>query len=151
MAYDNTKFHEAFDQWLNENVEVGFGEHYAGDLLDDFDEFIEDSKVMKRNPGRVVFGKRLGEKGFERRKVAGLTYWSGLKLKKNRITQPKRYQKSIEQAKKEQERRERMILHQEFENTTIAREERLAEFHRELEEEEARLRALEDEPIESEG
>jgi len=151
MAYDNTKFHAAFDQWLTENVEVGFGEHYAGDLLDDFDEFCEESNMMKRTPGRVVFGKRLGEKGFERRKVAGLTYWSGLKLKKNRLTQPKRYQKSIEQAKKEQARREAIALHADFHKTPIAREERLAEFHRELEEEERRLRALEDEPIESEG
>lgn len=149
MAYDNTKFHEAFDQWLTENVEVGFGEHYAGDLLDDFNEFIEDSKVMKRSPGRVVFGRRLGAKGFDKRKVAGLTYWSGLKLKKPRTTLPKRYEKSIEQAKKEQARREALILQDKFEQTDEAREERLREFHRELEEEERRLRALEDEPIET--
>lgn len=149
MSYDNTKFYAAFDQWLDENVEVGFGEHYAGDLLADFKEFCEDAKLMKRSPGRVVFGKRLGERGFDRRKVAGLTYWSGLKLKKARITQPKRYEKSIEQAKKEQARREAMILNDEFSKTPVAREERLREFHQELEEEERRLRALEDEPIES--
>jgi hypothetical protein len=150
VAYDNTKFNIAFEQWLKENVDVGFGEHYAGDLLDDFDEFIEDSKLMKRSPGRVVFGRKLGEQGFDKRKIAGLTYWSGLKLKKARITMPKRYEKSVEQAKKEQARREALILQDEFEQTPVAREERLRQFHRELEEEEQRLRALEDEPIQSE-
>ena len=35
MTYDNTKFEAAFTAWLDANVDIGFGEHYAGDLLDD--------------------------------------------------------------------------------------------------------------------
>ena len=86
MVYDNTKFYAAYDAWLEQNVEQGFGEHYSGDLLDDFCEFCRETKMMKRSPGRVVFGQKLRESGFERRKLLGLTLWSGLELKKQRIS-----------------------------------------------------------------
>ena len=92
MVYDNTKFYAAFDAWLDQNVEQGFGEHYAGELLDDFCQFCKETKMMKRSPGRVLFGKRLAEKGFEKRKVLGLTHWSGLMLVNERVAvRPKRY------------------------------------------------------------
>jgi len=146
--YDNTKFYAAFDQWLVQNVTVGFGEHYAGELLEDFNEFVEETQLMKRTPGRVVFGRRMKERGFESRKSGGLTYWSGLKLNKPRIVQPKRYAKTLEQTKKEIERREAIIEKRMYEKSPVARDEQLLDFRLELEEEERKLRALEDEPIE---
>ena len=149
MSYDNTKFHAAFDEWLNQNVDIGFGEHYAGDLLEDFREFLRETKMMKTDPGRVVFGRRLGEKGlFDKRKKAGLTYWTGLTLRKPRKMVPMRYAKTVE--REEQERLDRKIIadREKMIKSPEARVERLRDFHKELEEEERKLRELEDEPIE---
>jgi hypothetical protein len=89
MVYDNTKFNAAFDQWLSSDcVTRGKGEHYAAELLADFNEFAQGNGLMKRSPGRVVFGRRLGQEGFEKRKLAGLTYWMGLKLTTEREVNP---------------------------------------------------------------
>ena len=148
--YDNTKFHAAFDEWLKQNVEIGFGEHYAGDLLEDFREFLMETKMMKTDPGRVVFGRRLGEKGlFEKRKKAGLTYWTGLTLRKPRKTVPQRYAKTVQV--EEQERLDRKIIkdREALRKSPEARVERLRDFHKELEEEERKLRRLEDEELEN--
>jgi hypothetical protein len=144
MSYDNTKFHAAFDAWIAQNVELGFGEHYAGELLEDFEEFLYETKMMKRGPGRVVFGKRLGEKGFDKRKYLGLTYWSGLKLLKKRVVQPRRYQKTIDDANQEALDRDMMERHSGLNESPEDRKKSLDKFHKDLEEEEKRHQELED-------
>jgi hypothetical protein len=133
--YDNTKFEAAFAAWLEANVEVGYGEHYAGDLLDDFDRFLAETKMLKRNPGRVVFGRQLSTLDLEKRKRYGLTYWSGLTLKtppKKDALAPKRYARTQEA----QERRFREIEAKrkeiEFDNSPEAEQARLAAFKAEL-------------------
>lgn len=143
--YDNAKFYAAFDEWLSQNVEIGFGEHYAGELLADFQAFLSDTKMMKAHPGRVVFGRRLGEHGgFERRKKAGLTYWTGLTLKNPRKTMPTRYKSTI--AREETERLDRKVIQDQeaMRKSPESRRERLKDFHKELREEEIKLRGLED-------
>lgn len=144
MVYDNTKFHAAFDAWLDQNVEVGFGEHYGGDLLDDFCEFCRESGMMKRSPGRVVFGRRLREKGFDRRKSLGLTHWSGLALLKPRLTKPKRYKKTVDDEAEAIQERERIRLRDDFKKTPEGRKEFLDHFRDDMAEEERRLKELED-------
>lgn len=133
MSYDNDKFHAAFDAWLEENVELGYGEHYAGELLEDFCSFLDSSKMMKRSPGRVVFGKRLKEKGFERRKSQGRTYWSGLKLKTPRTVAPTRYRTSIVEEAKEAALREFMELQERSQNSQTDRKKWLEHFRKEIE------------------
>jgi len=144
MSYDNTKFHAAFDAWIDQNVELGFGEHYAGELLEDFKEFLDETKMMKRSPGRVVFGKRLADKDFDKRKYLGLTYWSGLKLLKKRVTQPKRYQKTIDEASQEALDRDMMKREADMKGSPEGRKESLDKFHQDLEDEEKRHQELED-------
>lgn len=95
--YDNTKFEIAIKNWLKACCKKGFGEEYAGDLLDSFIKYCKRSKDMKRSPGRVVFGKELARLGFDRRKLAGLTYWSGLALRKApKKTAVRRYKKTTD-------------------------------------------------------
>jgi hypothetical protein len=144
MSYDNTKFHAAFDAWLDQNTDVGFGEHYAGDLLDDFCSFLAETKMMKRSPGRVVFGRRLAEMGFDRRKSLGLTYWSGLSLKKPRSTTPKRYKKTVTAETREASERESIKLEKAKATSPLARKQYLDKFRADLDAEEERVRALED-------
>ena len=144
MVYDNTKFYAAFDEWLAQNVDVGFGEHYAGELLEDFCEFCRETGMMKRSPGRVVFGQHLAEKGFERRKLRGLTYWSGLALKTPRGVMPVRYASTLEAAREEVQEQEKIRLREQARKSPEERRKMLADFRRELDEEERRLRALED-------
>ena len=144
MSYDNTKFHAAFDAWLDQNVELGFGEHYAGELLEDFKEFLDETKMMKRSPGRVAFGKRLGDKDFDKRKYLGLTYWSGLKLLKKRVTQPNRYQKTIDEASQEALDRDLMQREAGLKASPEGRKNALDKFHEDLDEEEKRHQELED-------
>ena len=148
MTYDNTKFEAAFTAWLDANVDIGFGEHYAGDLLDDFCEFLAESGMMKRSPGRVIFGKQLRlHGGFERRKALGLTYWSGLTLKKPRPTRPKRYGKTVVEEAEEARERE------EIENSRLAdrspegREAMLAKFHADMAEEDRKREELNNESM----
>jgi hypothetical protein len=144
MVYDNTKFYAAFDAWMDQNVEVGYGDHYVGDLLADFCEFCEETKMMKRSPGRVVFGQRLNESGFDRRKKLGLTHWYGLKLLKARITAPKRYQKVIDAETAEAEAREKRKRHVASKTSPEARKLQLDKFRAELLEEEERQKGLEE-------
>lgn len=93
--YDNSKFEIAIKNWLKTCCKKGFGEEYAGDLLDSFIAHCKATKDMKRSPGRVVFGKELARLGFDRRKLAGLTYWSGLALRKApKKTAVRRYKKT---------------------------------------------------------
>lgn len=143
MSYDNTKFYRAFDAWLASNVEQGFGEEYAGALLADFDDYLAETGLLKRSPGRVVFGRKLADAGFERRKVMGLTHWSGLTLKKPRNVQPTRYTKTIKRDKEIEVEREAIRREKMKAETPEARSKRLAAFHKELEEEEKKLLELE--------
>lgn len=144
MVYDNTKFYAAFDAWLEQNVEVGFGEHYAGELLEDFCEFCRETKMMKRSPGRVLFGKRLAEKKFEKRKSLGLTYWSGLALRHPRKVKPLRYQKTVQAS--EEANKDRVLAERQdnLKKSPEGRKTALDGFYKEMEEEERRLRDSED-------
>lgn len=146
MAYDNTKFDLAFDKWLEQNVSTGFGEHYAGELLEDFEEFLRETRMLKRSPGRVVFGRRLAHKGFEKRKKNGLTYWSGLELKHPRQVDPLRFaQASTKERMKEAAfEREMVRRREELARSPDARAAELERFQSELDEEERRHRELED-------
>ena len=137
--YDNTKFEAAFIAWMAESVEIGFGEHYAGDLLDDFDRFCAENGLLKRSPGRVAFGKMLRLQGvFERRKRLGLTYWSGLKLlrpPKKDALEPKRY--ALTRAAQDELDRKRMEIkaQEEYETSGESEAARLAAFKAETERE----------------
>lgn len=136
--YDNTKFEAAFAAWLEANVEVGFGEHYAGDLLDDFEAFLAETKMLKRGPGRVVFGKELAKHDFENRKRYGLTYWSGLTLKnppKKDALAPKRYARTREAQERRFQEIEAKRKEIEFDNSPEAQKARLAAFKAELKKE----------------
>jgi hypothetical protein len=136
--YDNTKFKQAFEAWLSENVMLGFGEHYAGDLLDDFEKFLRKTHMMKRNPGRVVFGQQLAKHGFDKRKRMGLTYWSGLELKElpeKDALAPKRYARTKAADAERFAEQQRLKREAEFEASEEAQAARLAAFKRELEEE----------------
>lgn len=142
--YDNTKLDAAFAEWLKQNVTLGFGEHYAGDLLADFNDFIHETGMMKRSPGRVVFGRKLKEHGdLERFKRGGLTYWAGLSLKRPRVTKPVRYAPTIQREKRDELERKLIRDQEALRRSPKARAERLRDFHRELEEEDAKLRSLE--------
>lgn len=133
--YDNTKFEAAFKAWLESNVTLGFGEHYAGDLLNDFEDFLRKTKMLKRSPGRVVFGKELAKLDLDKRKRYGLTYWSGLELKnppKKDALEPRRYartQAAQEERWLEQERLRKLA---EFDDSPEAEQARRAAFKREL-------------------
>ena len=145
MVYDNTKLDLAFRAWMEQNVELGFGEIYSGDLLDDFCEFLDETKMLKRSPGRVVFGKYLDALGvLEKRKKVGLTYWSGLKLKKPRTMKPKRYQRTIDAEQLEDQKRRILQLEKQMSTSPEARKERLEIFQDELASEtEEQIRSIE--------
>ena len=81
MAYDNTKLELAVDRWLTAECIEGFGETYSGTLLTSFEDFCFESGALKRSPGRVAFGSALKRRGFETRKMGGLTFWAGITLK----------------------------------------------------------------------
>lgn len=81
MAYDNTKLKAAIKKWIAKHCTETFGETYSGDLLESFNQFCDKTGAMKRSPGRVVFGRMLAERGYEKRKLCGLTYWSGIIIK----------------------------------------------------------------------
>jgi hypothetical protein len=139
--YDNTKLDAAFAGWLRDNVKIGFGEHYSGDLLDDFESYLEANKLMKRGPGRVVFGKYLKNHGeFESRKRLGLTYWAGLKLlapPKKDALEPRRYARTKAYEDERAEEVARLKAKAEFEASDEAYEGRLSGFKAELESETA--------------
>ena len=138
--YDNTKMILAFEAWLDENVEIGYGEQYAGDLLDDFDDFLRKTKMLKRNPGRVAFGKLMNDKGFDKRKRMGLTYYFGLELKnkpEGDALAPKRYSRTLDAMEEQHKKRQQIKREAEFEESDEARKARIAAFKRELQEETA--------------
>jgi len=96
--YDNTKLENAVANWLELCCDEAFGESYAGALFDSFNAYLAESGDLKRTPGRVVFGRELARRGFEKRKRAGLTYWAGLLLKAPPAdTAPRHYSKTAEQ------------------------------------------------------
>ncbi|MCZ6501861.1 MAG: hypothetical protein O6945_05015 [Gammaproteobacteria bacterium] len=138
MTYDDTKLNAAFAAWLDQNVEQGFGDHYAGDLLDDFEEFLAETKMMRRHPGRVIFGRKLGEAGFGKRKYLGLTYYYGLTLKKTRLSKPKRYQKTVDADAQEVTDHEEIQRKKDHEKSPEGRKDRLREFHKNLADEDAK-------------
>ena len=108
MRYDNTKLRLAMKAWLQARCIEGFGEVYGGDLLDDFVDFLDETHMLRASPGRVVFGRELALLDFEKRKVAGLTFWAGLRLKNQpweQASSPQHYAKSL--AKKHREAREK--------------------------------------------
>jgi hypothetical protein len=135
--YDNTKLEAAFAEWLKNNVTVGFGEHYSGDLLADFDNFLRTSKMMKRSPGRVAFGKLLNSDGrFETRKRYGLTHWSGLELNtlpKADALEPRRYKRTKEAEDDRHLKVSKIREEAEFQESPKAEAARLAHFKAELE------------------
>lgn len=139
--YDNAKLEAAFQAWLDKNVEVGFGEHYAGDLLDDFDDFLRDTGRLKRSPGRVAFGRLLRLDGrFDTRKRMGLTYWSGLTLKNppaKDALEPRRYRRTKDYEDEVAERARQIKAEADFEESPDAEEARLSAFKAELETETA--------------
>lgn len=143
MVYDNTKFYAAFDKWLEHNVEVGFGEHYAGELLEDFCEYCRETGMLKRSPGRVVFGQRMREKGFERRKVGGRAYWCGLSLKNPREVEPIHYAPTVQKFQDAALEQRLAAREEALQKSPDARQEALRDFQKELEEEERRLMELE--------
>ena len=136
MPYDNTKFIAAFNAWLKSNVTVGYGEHYVGDLLDDFESFLRKTKMLKRSPGRVAFGVQMKAHGdFESRKRLGLTYWSGLELNDPPATDalaPRRYARTVEAQNERAEKRHQLKQAADFEESPEAEEARVAAFKREL-------------------
>ncbi len=106
MAYDNTKLNIAIDKWLKKNCAMQMGETYAGTLLDDFEEFCANKQLLKRSPGRVVFGKMLAERKLEKRRKNGLIFWSGIVLKKDRQTIPRLHTATIHRMEEQQIRRD---------------------------------------------
>jgi hypothetical protein len=138
MVYDNTKFEAAFDAWLDANVKVGFGEHYAGDLLNDFEQFLEETYMLKRSPGRVVFGHELARRKFESRKRMGLTYWSGLTLlmpPERDALEAKRYSRTKQAEIEEHQKRLDHQAAKDYEQSKEAEDDRLALFKAETESE----------------
>jgi hypothetical protein len=135
--YDNTKLEAAFAAWLEKNVTLGYGEHYAGDLLTDFESFLRETKMLKRSPGRVAFGKLLTKQGtFETRKRLGLTYWSGLELKnppEGDALEPRRYRRTKEYQDEQAEKTRRIKEEAEFVESPEAEQARLSAFKAELE------------------
>jgi len=133
--YDNTKFNEAFKAWLAANVIEGYGEHYSGDLLIDFEDFLRETKMLKRSPGRVVFGKALDAHGFDKRKRLGLTYYSGLELKnppEQDALEPKRYRRTVAAQEKAFEEQQQLKKEAEFDESEEAKKARIAAFRHEL-------------------
>jgi hypothetical protein len=147
MVYDNTIFNAAFKAWIKANVDIGFGQEYAGDLLDDFCEYVAEMGMMKASPGRVVFGRALAGAGLEKRKSLGLTNWIGLKLKKPRITRPKRYSKTLVEEATEAREREEIQTEIKRRKSPEGQQEALAEFHQKMAEEDAAREALENENV----
>jgi len=135
--YDDTKLKVAFDEWMKHRIKVGFGECYAGDLLDDFSEFLEVTGMLKSSPGRVVFGKYLvGTGKFERKKKLGLTYYIGLRLinpPERDALKPKRYARSWEVEYEAELQRQEAEMAEAFKETPEAEAARIAAFKAELE------------------
>jgi len=97
--------------WLHARCIEGFGEVYCSDLLGDFVDFLDETQMLSRSPGRVVFGKELACLGFEKRKISGLTFWAGIRLKNQSIeqaTRPHQYAKSL--AKQMCEKKARNVM-----------------------------------------
>lgn len=110
MTYDNTKLRRAMYAWLHARCDEGFGEVYGGDLLDDFVDFLDETHMLRASPGRVVFGRELALLDFEKRKAAGLTFWSGILLKKqtwHHVLSTHQYAMSL--AKRHREDKERKV------------------------------------------
>ena len=105
MAYDNTKLDIAVQSWISRDCVESFGETYAGDLLQSFEKFCAETGAMNRSPGRVAFGKALGRRNYEKRKLCGLTYWNGILLEKPiEMLQPRENSKSADTLRMEAKR-----------------------------------------------
>ena len=150
MSYDNTKFNLAFAAWREANTEpCALDGTYGGNLMDDFCEFLSSTGMMKRSPGRVVFGQALRDAGFESYRSVGLTYWGGIALKKPRPSTPRRYTKTLEQAELEAQARERLQREKLRLDNDQEREERRRCIQTEIESEtEDRARQLEEAELE---
>ncbi len=108
MPYDNKKLRLAMKRWLASSCTVGYGEELAANLLASFEDHCKRTGDMKRSPGRVVFGQQLRELKMDRRKLAGLTHWSGLTLrKKPKTVKPKMYKKTEEALEKTKKTRQK--------------------------------------------
>lgn len=130
--YDDTKLIEAFDTWMKSNVDLGYGEEYAGDLLADFENFLRETKMLNASPGRVAFGKQLARIELTKRKRSGLTYWCGLELKNRPNVRPRRYRKTEEKIERRMQRLEKFEEAEEWDDSPEAEAARLAAFRREL-------------------
>jgi hypothetical protein len=81
MAYDQKKLSSAINKWLKKRCNVGYGQVYFGVLLADFEEFCAETGALQATPGHSVFGEALTKMGFERKRVNGLQYVTGLDMK----------------------------------------------------------------------
>lgn len=138
--YDNTKLEAAFAAWLEKSISLGYGEHYVGDLLADFEDFLRETKMLKRSPGVVAFGKLLAkpELDLDKRKRLGLTFWSGLELKdppEQDALKPRRYARTTQAQDDRAEKQARIRREREFQTSEEAEQARLAAFKEELESE----------------
>ena len=79
--YDDKKLKAAVDAWVKENTELGYGQHYTRDLLQDFENFLYKTKMLQASPGVVAFGRQLNRIGLGTRRVSGKTYRTGIALK----------------------------------------------------------------------
>ena len=130
----NNKLRHAIYAWLHTRCIEGFGEVYCGDLLSDFVDFLKETRMLRGSPGRIVFGKELARLGFEKRKVAGLTFWAGIRLKNQSIEQATRpHQYAVFLAK---QRREQKVRNEMPEKPETDQKKKLAEFHARLKAEE---------------
>jgi len=106
MVYDNAKLVVAFEKWLEARCVVGYGSTYVGELMVDFMAFSKRKKLLKGSPGHNAFGECLMNAGFHRKRVAALTHWMGVTLKKPPKKVPRRrYKKTLEIQKQEAKRR----------------------------------------------
>ena len=148
MVYDNTKFEKAFAAWREANTEpCALDGAYAGDLLDDFCDFLSHTGAMKRSPGRVVFGKALRNAGYEPYRYAGLTHYQGIVLKNPRQRSERRYKVSEDLAEAEVRAREKLQRETARLDNETERKERIRKIQAEMaaeNEERARLQEEKD-------
>lgn len=78
--YDQAKLEAAVDEWARQRCKLGYGQHYWLELLKDFEQFCEETGMMKASPGRVAFGRQLRRIGLEPRRLNGSAYWTGIRL-----------------------------------------------------------------------
>ncbi len=132
MVYDNSKLKIAMQNWLDTCCHVGFGEESAGNLLASFEAHLARTADLKRSPGRVVFGQQLKQFGMDQRKVAGLSYWSGLALIDPPAKPVKTQYKKTEQALEKRVADKQSALESEAEKKVREKQKALLKFKKEI-------------------